>query len=148
MFMNVFSKKAKAAYRVLDHTADLRIRVEGPDRRAEFRQDLCALYDLQFKRAPGPADHDGAMEIQGLDMEDLLIKMLNECIYRFQAEAEVFCEIAIDILEQGRLVAACRNRNVNLPDLYPEAEIKAATYHDLKIEKTKDGYGVNIVFDM
>lgn len=148
MFMNVFSKKAKAAYRVLDHTADLRIRVEGPDMIALFLHAVAALYDLQFKRAPGPSDHDGAIEIRGLDMEDLLIKMLNECNYRFQAEAEVFCEIAIESLEQGRLVAAYRSRRVDLPGLSPEAEIKAATYHDLKIEKTKDGYGVNIVFDM
>jgi SHS2 domain-containing protein len=145
--MNLFSREAQTGYRMLDHTADLRIRIEGEDIPSLFYNAVAALYDLQFKGRPGEANHAGTLDITGVDREDLLVRLLNESIFRLQAKGEVFCEFRIHRLEKDHLRASYDSVRDSLSAFNLQGEVKAATHHNLKIRKSGNIFSVEVVFD-
>jgi len=145
--MNLFSREAQTGYRTLDHTADLRIRIEGEDIPSLFYYAVAALYDLQMKGVPGEANQAGTLGIPGVDREDLLVKLLNECIFRLQAKGEVFYELRIHRLKKDYLSASYRSVQDDLSAFNLQGEVKAATHHNLKIRKSGTIFCVEVVFD-
>lgn len=87
------------------------------------------------------------VNVKALDKEGLLIAWLNELLY-ISYEKKIFCrDFRITSLKDNELTGEASG------GAFPEkkkrkAEIKAATYHDVKIEKTGTGYEVTVVFDV
>jgi SHS2 domain-containing protein len=83
------------------------------------------------------------LEVQSHDPEGLLVNFLSELLWVGEREGLGFD--AYDLhLEGQRLVA----RLAGAPILSIDKEIKAVTYHRLKIDTTEDGMKVRVVFDV
>ena len=87
-------------------------------------------------------------ELTASNHEELLISWLDELLYHFYTKDIIFYKFQVEELSDdvirakatGRLASDNRNRL--------KAEIKAATYYNLKIIKRDDYYEVDIVFDV
>jgi SHS2 domain-containing protein len=126
------------SYEILEHTADIRIRVYGETLAGLFRNSALAMISLE----------EVEFEVEAETMEEILIKMLGEILYVHKVRKMVFCDVALELIEgkrmRGRLVG--EKFDPERHDL--EFDIKAATYHNLKIQRVNDRFMAEIVFDV
>lgn len=147
--------------RELDHTADAGIEVDAPDLETLFDRAARALRVLavderidrvggqgeggpkgEVNDAVGPPTH--TIELEAADPATLLVRWLNELLYRIDAEGLAYESATLD-LDGGRLRA--RIRETRLPR--PGAPIKAITYHGLECGPRADGgWNARVIFDI
>jgi SHS2 domain-containing protein len=135
-------------YKVINHTADIAVVVYGEQLSDIYLNSAYALFDLITELDKVKAKGRKSFNIEGLDNEDLLVRWLNELIYCFSTEGWLPKEVKIIKLDAQYLEAETRGENFNPIKHTLKNEIKAATYHDIKIEKRGSLYQVQIVFDV
>ncbi len=139
-------------YRAIDHTADRGLRVWAGSLSGLFAQAACglarSLTDPQCVRPRVTV----ALEVGGIDLEELLVGWLNEILYRFETEHLILVAFSqVQIVREGegfRLRAQASGETWDAARHRAGAAIKAATYHGLKIVPAPDGgYDITIIFD-
>lgn len=73
-------------YRILDHTADIGVEVDGATRSDLFREGAAALLALLTDRAAILASIAREIRVEGADLTDLWINYLREVLYLFNGE--------------------------------------------------------------
>ncbi|UCC76873.1 MAG: archease [Anaerolineales bacterium] len=128
----------------LDHTADLALRIHGRDLRELFASAAYAMFS-QLAEVAG-LDHtiERIVRVRGTDCESLLVNWLNELLYLHETEGEVYSAFRIDELSSDCLAATVHGAPCE--EIY--TIIKAATYHNLTINKTGEGFVATVVFDV
>ena len=127
----------------MQHTADWALHVwadDLPSLFAEAARGMNALAGVRLAEGPRMSR---TFEIQGADPESLLVAFLSELIYALEQEHLGFSHF--DIRMSGKK-AAVDAQGASVTSL--TKAVKAATYHNLKIEKTGRGYEVVVVFDV
>ncbi len=129
----------------IPHTADWSFRAFGRDRRELFENAAHAIFALQ-----GAVSREDTREttrdvdIQGIDYESLLVNWLNELLFLQEQNHEVYHRFAISRLTPTELIAQIAGK----PRGKMDKIIKAATFHNLKIEQTKEGWQATLVLDV
>lgn len=129
----------------VEHTADWAFRARGQTLPQLFINAAFAMFVLEgappaTKKTTTPRE----IEVEGGDRETLLINWLNELLYI--AEVDRQYPAAIEILEfapprlRARLELTAEER--------PDRRIKAATFHNLKVEQTPQGWEATVVVDV
>ncbi len=80
------------------------------------------------------------------NLDELFINWLNELLSLSATKEKIFCEFNFKKLDKNNLeaeVGGCDIENYKV-----NAEIKAATYHQLKIEETKSGWQAEVILDV
>ncbi len=130
-------------YEVLSHTADLRIKVYGKDEKELFSNALLAMSESmkpEFTEEKAKRE----IEVNSLDKAALLVDFLNEVIYLSQANKEVFFDVEFSEFSETALRAKISGKKARR---FGE-DIKAATYHNLKIKKKDDFFEAEVLFDI
>ena len=89
-----------------------------------------------------------SLTIEGADTEELLVCFLNELIYLFVSKEFLPAKLKIAKMNNQCLTALVSGEKFNPKHHKLKAEIKAATYHNLKVEKTAASYQTEIIFDL
>ncbi|MHB9024576.1 MAG: archease [Armatimonadota bacterium] len=128
---------------MLKHTADIAIRVWGPDLPALFANAATALFDIM---AESPAEESVSHEVivSSLDREALLVDWLNELIFLHEVNGETYNRFIITVISPSELQATVIGGRTRRK----LKTVKAATYHDLSIRDTAEGVEAHIVFDV
>ena len=126
------------------HTADLAMRAYGRDMKELFANAAYGMFSLMADlSAITPVVHR-RVHLQAPDQEALLVDWLNELLYLHEAEGEVYSSFDIQALSPTELSATVEGDKTEAVTKV----IKAATFHDLEITKTEDGYAATITFDI
>jgi len=140
-------RKAEQGWRLLDHTADLRIEVYGASREELMLNAAAALARVLDPEPENPPDRELDIVLEGEVGEELLVDWLREIL--FQSETRGFVLVKAEIVELAGSALKARLLGVTRPpDTRPAEEIKGVTYHGLSIEETEAGYVARIVFDI
>jgi SHS2 domain-containing protein len=139
-------KKNKTGFEEVSHTADLEIRVWGDDLESLFESAAEGMFYLC-----GIEDHDKGISsvtqtitLDAMDFEGLLILFLEELLYRLTEDYMLYEVVKVNIESEFSLKAQLKGTQIRAY----QRDIKAVTYHNLNIQRTEDGYSVNIVFDI
>lgn len=135
-------------YELFEHTADLGLRATAPDLDALFAEMaacLCAAI-LEEPASVRPAAAV-AFEIAGTDREFLLFDWLKELLYRFDAEHQVFGRFEVTVRSDG-LTATAWGEPLDPARHLLNHEVKAITYHELKVEPTNGGWRAEAIVDI
>jgi SHS2 domain-containing protein len=144
-------------FRELEHTADLRVEIRGKDEEELFRNAVESLYLLLgFPCASDRRDADPAerLEIEGQDPEEALVRLLGELLYRATVERQRLDlqELSVRQGEEGaegcRVVVRGSWETFTEDEITGQREIKAVTYHDVQIRRTKWGWAARVVMDL
>jgi SHS2 domain-containing protein len=134
---------AIAGYCEIEHTADWELLVWGPNLASLLEQAARGMYALsQMNLGTGPRVRR-EFEISFADGESLIVDFLSELLYFAEEENLAFDGFHIQAEE-----TACKFRVSGAPILEQAKEIKAVTFHQLKVRETETGLAVNIVFDV
>lgn len=134
-------------YEILEHTADLKIKVYGQDLTELFTNAVRALAEQQMVEGSERSACDvETIELAAKDLESLLFSWLAEIIYRSDANDKIYDRVEINNLSTKpvylrAVIGGCIVTQKKM-------DIKAVTYHNLKINQTATGYEATIVFDI
>ncbi len=135
-------------YEPFDHTADIGLIVHGRTLEELFQNAAAGLFDLMVGLDRIAPREERMIEVDAADKEELLVNWLNELLYLFEVEELVLCEFRILRFSPTRLEAAARGEAFD-PNRHPiAAEIKAATYHQLRLEQVDGEWRTRLVFDV
>jgi SHS2 domain-containing protein len=135
-------------YELLEHTADIGIRVKGKDLKVVFKNAALAMFDIiAEKKKPDTSNIKKITLNQQADSPDeLFINWLNELLSLSSAKELIFSDFKINKLEKNNLEATLVGNSVENYKI--NTEIKAATYHQLKLEQTRSGWQAEVIFDV
>ena len=137
-------------YELIEHTADIGVRVKGGDLKELFKNTALAMFDImaEKKRNTQYSIRNTRYIVQQKadDLEELFINWLNELLSLSAIKEKIFCDFRFKKLDEQNLeteVFGC-----DIKDYKVNVEIKAATYHQLKLEETKSGWQAEVIFDV
>jgi len=135
-------------FEIIDHTADIGIVAYGADIKQVFANAALGLFNLMADLDDFKEDIQRQLELSAEDVEVLLVEWLNELIYIFDVEHIIFKRFEIDELTTNQIRARCFGEKLKPGKHKLEREIKAATYHMLRISKDDGSYKVQVIFDI
>jgi SHS2 domain-containing protein len=135
-------------YELLDHTADLGIRVTGDTLENLFETAGRAMF-AQIADTEGLAGAS-AREIQvgGMDREDLLINWLRELLCFWTIDGLLVKDVRIHEISDFRLRADVFYDDYDSKRHEILKDIKAVTYHNISVVRTDAGWTADIIFDV
>jgi len=137
---------------MLEHTADVGFEVEAGSLAGVFEAAAAALLHVLFEgRLPRQGRRGERLALTAPDLETLMVRWLDELIYRVQTLGEVPVRTRVRlgaVPEEQRLEAEL--------DLLPfeeahdrfAGEVKAATYHALEIKQIDGRYRARVILDV
>jgi SHS2 domain-containing protein len=135
-------------FEIIDHTADIGIIAYGSDIKEVFANVALGLFNIM-------ADIDDLKEnirrevwMSAEDIEVLLVEWCNELIYISEVDHIIFKRFEISELSNNSIKATCFGHKLKSGQHGLKREIKAATYHMLKIDKENNIYKAQIIFDI
>ncbi len=135
-------------YEIFEHTADLGLRVEAPNLEGLFAEAGRGLASMMV------ANLDQVQPLQvreltlpGLERDYLLFDWLTELLYIFDTERLLLVDFDLQIHESG-LHAVCRGETLDPARHWLDHEVKAITYHHLKLEPTSTGWQAEVIVDI
>lgn len=129
----------RMGFEEISHTADWSARVWARDLPSLFTEAARAMNSLS---GTGPRV-TRTFEAEGPDAESLLVAFLSELLYYQEQEGLAFDVFDLRVASQWLKVQMEGSQMDS-----SEKAIKAVTYHNLKIEKTNEGFETAIVFDV
>lgn len=135
-----------SGFKILEHTADIGIEVEGKTLNELFINSVKGLYFIIVGEKPKPVGKKISQRISldCYDCETLLVEWLNEILFNAIVKKKYFDEFVLSI-SKSKLTAQLSGFTF---DCCLKHEVKSATYHGLEIKKTSSGYKAKIIFDI
>ncbi len=137
-----------ADFKILEHTADIGIIAYGEDVNKAFINAAKGLFSLIIDPEEVRVKKSREIMVTAPDREALLVNWLNELIYLLDAEGTLFKNFEIINITETELKAKGYGEKINTKKHHLKREVKAATYHQLKIEQTAEGWRAQVIFDI
>jgi SHS2 domain-containing protein len=135
-------------YKQLDHAADVGIMVWGDGMKSLFINSARAMYDMITDiRAIKPVV-SFHVQATGMDMEELLKNWLSELLYYFHTKDILLVDFDIKDISGNNIVSSVSGEGIDRKRHILKREIKAVTYHNLKIAKKGNRFQTDIIFDI
>src|SRR5262249_28739816 len=131
-----------------EHTADLGLRIRAATLGELFAEASVALFstvveDLATVRPTQRVE----IAITGSDREYLLFDWLKELLYRFDADHLLFSRFVVTVDAAG-LKGEAWGEKLDWDRHVLRNEVKAITYHGLKVEPGTDGWLAEVIVDI
>jgi SHS2 domain-containing protein len=135
-------------YEVFEHTADLGLRVHAADLGALFADAGRGLFAMIVENLEEVRpDRELRFHIQGRDLEYLLFDWLNELLFIFDKNHLLLSACEVTVGAEG-LEATARGEPLDRTRHRLDHEVKAITYHGLKVQRTNDGWLAEVIVDI
>lgn len=142
------ASRNRTMFEYFEHTADVGIRVRAASLEQLFAEAARALFSLLT------ANLDAVQPLQQMDWvipgqqpDELLVDWLDELLFAFSTKHLLFGQFEVTF-EPERLRATARGEPVD-PDRHQiHGEVKAITYHGLKVEPADGGWLAEVIVDV
>jgi len=138
-------------YEFLPHTADVAVNVYGGSLRELFTSAALAMFSVlvtKKKNRTRVSLKEISIRKEAEELPDLLKAWLDELLFHFSSEGLVLhriksLNVAEDAFEGKVLLESLDPEHFETKD-----EIKAVTYHELKVERIRNRWQAHIIFDV
>lgn len=135
-------------FEIIDISGDVGIKAFGGSIEEVFKNSAIGMYSLitDLKGVKGQKTINISSE--GNSLEGLLVSWLNELIFHFDAYNFIGKDIVILEMSDRKLKANVKGEEFDTERHERKLLLKAATYHRLKVEKVRDRWEADIIFDI
>jgi SHS2 domain-containing protein len=135
-------------YETFEHTADLGLRVRAERLETLFADAASGLFSLIVSNlALVRLSQQIDVDISGQVSELLLFDWLSELLYIYETRHLLLARFEVQLKDSG-LSATAWGEPID-PDRHQlDHEVKAITYHGLKLEHTADGWLAEVIVDV
>lgn len=137
-------------YEVVDHTADVGIRVRGESLAQLFEHAAEGLFDIMIETKRGfvPATQV-PVSLEAPAVDQLMVRWLSELLFLFETRRLVFSRFVIDEISPTRVEAVAFGTPYDSTRHHQKLEIKAVTYHHIQVQQQGDGlWEAQVIFDI
>lgn len=134
-------------YRIGNHPADLELWIRGRSREEIFINAAWGMLDYTAPVVTPGEPTSRQIHLTASDPEELLVIWLNELLFLLETAEICFREITITNLTDREICASLGGVKLH-PEDERGPEIKAATYHQLSIRETNDGWEGHVILDL
>ena len=133
-------------YEILEHKADLKIRVFGKTKEELFLKMMIGMNENMKPEIKEPIEKTKReIKIESPDLNSLLVDFLSEVLYLIQVNKEIYFDAKFTKFSDTELEGELTGQKV---ERFGE-DIKAVTYHGLDIHQRKDGiWEATVLFDI
>lgn len=131
-----------------DHTADVGLEARA-DTQAELFEALAeGLTDVVCDRSPVASKETRNLIMKAEDTEALAVDFLSGVLAEIQSDMFMVADVHVESITETSLVADLTGEEYD-PDRHEIfTEVKAVTYHELKIENDGDSWVGRVVLDL
>ena len=138
-------------FEVFEHTADIGLHVTAATLEQLFAEAGRGVASLIIEN-PETIElrQTVTISLEAEHVEGLFIDWLRELIYRFETDHLLCREFSIQLNhDHRRLRAECRGEPVDWTRHQPDNELKAVTYHQLRVARTESGgWEAHVILDI
>jgi SHS2 domain-containing protein len=135
-------------YETIDISGDAGIRGYGETIEQAFANTALGMYSLITDPEGVKAKKTVTVSAGSESLDGLLVSWLNELIFHFDTYGFVGKEIVITAFGDTMIVAVVAGEDFDPERHDKRLLIKAATYHQLRIEETDGVWAMSVVFDI
>lgn len=140
--------KRKRHYEIIDHTADLGMRLRGETLEELFVNAAKALMELLVSFDPSEGAQAVPLSVSGDDTTDLLVRWLGEILYLFEGESLLITDVIIQEMRSVRVDAMLWTLPLNETPHEFLTDIKAVTYHRANVIRKGDHWEACVIIDV
>lgn len=135
-------------YEHFEHTADLGLRVRSPNLNTLFAEAAEALVAAMVDDIASIEPRDQIeLHVAGGELDLLLFDWLKEILVRFELDRMVFARFQVDVTSKG-LAALAWGEPFDPERHHLSHEVKAITYHGLRVEQSDTGWLAEVIVDI
>jgi SHS2 domain-containing protein len=135
-------------FETFEHTADLGLRARAADLDTLFAEAARALFAIIVEDPATVAPHQRVdVSLSGADRDYLLFDWLRTLLYHFDTEHLLFSRFEVHVSETG-LRGTAWGEPLDPARHALEHEVKAITYHGLRVEPADDGWLAEVIVDI
>jgi SHS2 domain-containing protein len=135
-------------FEVLDHTADIGLIVYGEDLKRLFENAGEGFFHLITDLTKVRRKIERRIEIGGKGLERLMVDWLSELLYLHDVENFLFKGFRIESVGKGGLKARVKGEPFHEGVHVIKREVKAVTYHQIKVQQKEGAWRAQIIFDL
>jgi len=140
--------KEMKSFRVLDHTADIGIVVNGRDLKTLFENAGHAFFHLLTDLRKVRPRVEKKVEVGAESLERMMVDWLSELLYLHDVENLLFKTFQVESVGKDGLRARVVGEPFQKETHVIKTEIKAVTYHQIRVAREKGGWRARIIFDL
>ena len=135
-------------YELFEHTADLGLRARAPDLDTLFAEAAACLFSAVVEDIGTVEPRQSVtVELAGTDREFLLFDWLRDLLLKCDEDHMVFGKFSVRVRDDG-LTGMAWGEAIDAARHMLSHEVKAITYHELKVEHTPDGWLAEVIVDI
>jgi len=138
-------------YEYLDHTADAKFLAYGKTLEEAFGNAALAMFNVMIDTSTVSSTLSQDIDLTAEDLDGLLFDWLSEFLFLMDAENLIFGDFRVRSIEQedGRfhLNATVYGEYIDLSRHVFDTEVKAATYNDIQVQRSADGWVLRATVD-
>lgn len=147
--------KGKQDYRLFEHTADVGVEVRAGEITQLFERSAAAMFDQvvdleSVSAALGPVlgPIEIVVELEPAELDLLLAHWLGELLSRAMAEGLVLGAFDVERIDAAGLVGRAWGEAIDPARHRIKGEVKAVTYHHLRVEEDDSGWRAQFILDL
>ena len=135
-------------YEIFEHTADLGLRVRAATVEQLFADAARGLFSVIVANLDQVRMvQEKTLAVAGQEYDYLMFDWLAELLYTFETEKLILAQFDVQLHSEG-ISATCRGEPID-PDRHQlEHEIKAITYHQLRVEQAGPDWLAEVIVDI
>ncbi len=135
-------------YETFEHTADLGLRVQACDLNTLFAQAGRGLFSILVDNLEAVRpEQEVSLHVDGTEYDYLFVDWLSELLYQFESQHLLLTEFSVTVDESG-LNAHAKGETVDPERHHLAHEVKAITYHGLKVAQIPEGWIAEVIVDI
>jgi SHS2 domain-containing protein len=132
----------------IDHTGDAGILLRAENLRQLFERAAWGMFSVLTNVAEIRLVEETRIQVEANDLPALMLAWLSELNYRHVTEHRLFAKFEVSVISDQMVFAEVSGETIN-PDRHTIfTEIKAVTFHGLRLEKSDNGWEAQIIFDL
>lgn len=137
-----------SGFRILEHPADIGIEAWGATISDAFRQAVGGLVSVITEPEGVRASISAKVEVQAGDPAQLLVRLLSEVLFRFDAERFLTSRLVIHAMSGTALSGELLGEHLDPARHILKLDVKAVTYHQLSVSEDGGMMKVRVFLDI
>jgi SHS2 domain-containing protein len=135
-------------FEILDHTADTGLSIYGRDLKSLFEHAAEGFFHIITDLKKVNPRVERRIQLEGEDLERLMVDWLSELLYLHDVDHLLFREFIVESVGEEGLRAVARGEPFQEGVHVIKTGVKAVTYHQIRVEKQREGWRARVILDL
>lgn len=138
-------------FELFEHKADIGVRGFGTTLEEAFEECAKAMFSVMVELESVNARESVQVNASARNESELLLKWLNELLYKASVKEMIFCEFKARIKKENKefkLEGTARGEKINPKKHRLKTEVKGVSYSGLKVKKEKGKFLAQCIVDV